>query len=292
MPLIGRINDEDARRPARVDACAWRSPGRTGRCGADRPVHVLRARGRGPLCDQCARGDRSPVDDSTLRSADHVRVSRPPTGRRTRGWRARAAPPLRHRASRPRWPRRKTRGCSSRWRSHLQRRVAMASTVCWTLSPTATGVTTHCRTWWSLADRIVGAVAARLSDPRPVRARADRDRTRLHRWTGGRRGPEGCEQRVGSGRPAEDRHCTTSPHAHDGGPWHRRPLMRIQRGVTRSARHQIRSDGRRRIHSPGRTIRPVSATPDRRCCSQTAPRRRWSHCRRRDWRATSFSYRQ
>ena len=102
----------------------------------------------------------------------------------------------------------------------------------------------------------VGGRRGAAQRSQPCRARADRHRARLHRWTGGGRGAEGCERRVGSGRPAEDRHGTTSAHANDGGPWHRRPLMRIQCGVTRSARHQIRSDDRRRIHSPVRTIPP------------------------------------
>ena len=157
-----------SRRQARVDACARRSPGGTGGRGADRPVHVLRARGGGPLRAQCARGHRSLVEHPAVRSADHVRVSGTPTGgvrrpgalgsRRCGGAAHRGGDGLRER-----------RACArSRWPSRWHPRVARASTACSTRSPIATGRTRRWPTWWSWAGRTSAAVAARLSDPNPV----------------------------------------------------------------------------------------------------------------------------
>ena len=74
----------------------------------------------------------------------------------------------------------------------------------------------------------VAAVAARLSDPNPLVRAQIVDSTRLHRWPGGCRGFEGCERRVGSGRPEEHQRRPTSAHANDGGTRQRRALTGAQ----------------------------------------------------------------
>ena len=152
VPLIGRVNDEDLD----VRLASMRA---LGDLRYDPAVvaltdqftfYVRGVAGRSAISALAAIGHASTIP---LFEAQTTSGIQPTEGRRTKAWRSRVAPPLRRRASKRPWPRRKTRGYSSRWLSHLHQRVAMASTVCWTLLPIAIGVTTHWRTWWSLGSR-------------------------------------------------------------------------------------------------------------------------------------------